>query len=377
MTEEWNNNNLEEEIEGDISDKGSPMVDEKEQHEAEVAEQEEEQVENEVEVVDIEEEEEEEEEDSDDDFDDFNAYDENDDDNSFGSFEEEENEPEYGKEHFQQGPPPDLVTFASSTFGSRETLHEKLDMFLEKMFPADKSGDTEESSNSSNLLSERSNDIYGQLSLLPHLKPPSWVKSKIRRHLLIKLGVPVNLDEILPTNSAVASSESTDLNGHVTSGDSSKQVETHLKPKQSRQRRASSVTEADIDWNGFIIPEFKDLSIDTKNKGESLLLDTTEVLSKIETENLAHSSQQHLLSSVTSIEELNEKLHQYQNNYDQLIQLSSIWQNQLVELKRDYEIYESVVQNFVGHTQRLKREELLANLDKVKIKSQSKKRTWK
>jgi len=33
---------------------------------------------------------------------------------------------------------------------------------------------------------------------IPPLKPPNWTRSRIRRQHLIALGIPVNLDEVLP-----------------------------------------------------------------------------------------------------------------------------------------------------------------------------------
>lgn len=32
----------------------------------------------------------------------------------------------------------------------------------------------------------------------PQTKPPNWIRSRIRRQHLITLGIPVNLDEVLP-----------------------------------------------------------------------------------------------------------------------------------------------------------------------------------
>lgn len=45
---------------------------------------------------------------------------------------------------------------------------------------------------------ERSRALWKQLITPPPLQPPNWTKSRIRRLFLISLGVPVDLDEILP-----------------------------------------------------------------------------------------------------------------------------------------------------------------------------------
>lgn len=46
--------------------------------------------------------------------------------------------------------------------------------------------------------SERSRALGDQLVTPPPSQPPNWTKSRIRRLFLVSLGVPVDLDEILP-----------------------------------------------------------------------------------------------------------------------------------------------------------------------------------
>ncbi|KAF2454613.1 hypothetical protein BDY21DRAFT_99499 [Lineolata rhizophorae] len=52
----------------------------------------------------------------------------------------------------------------------------------------------------STFLSERSLSLWSQLVAPPPLQPPNWVRSRIRRLFLVSLGVPVDLDEILPAS---------------------------------------------------------------------------------------------------------------------------------------------------------------------------------
>ena len=42
--------------------------------------------------------------------------------------------------------------------------------------------------------------LYSQLIAPPPLQPPNWVRSRIRRLFLVSLGVPIDLDEILPAS---------------------------------------------------------------------------------------------------------------------------------------------------------------------------------
>ncbi|KAI9734249.1 MAG: hypothetical protein M1834_002353 [Cirrosporium novae-zelandiae] len=47
---------------------------------------------------------------------------------------------------------------------------------------------------------DRSLSLWNQLVTPPPLQPPNWIKSRIRRLFLVSLGVPVDLDEILPAS---------------------------------------------------------------------------------------------------------------------------------------------------------------------------------
>ncbi|KAK3356129.1 hypothetical protein B0H65DRAFT_414735 [Neurospora tetraspora] len=46
----------------------------------------------------------------------------------------------------------------------------------------------------------RSASLWSQLVAPPPLQPPDWIRSRIRRLFLVSLGVPVDLDEILPAS---------------------------------------------------------------------------------------------------------------------------------------------------------------------------------
>lgn len=193
------------------------------------------------------------------------------------------------------------------------------------------------------LLDERSNAIFSQLSRLPHLRPNYWMKLHIRHNLLIKLGIPINLDEL------------------------------HEQTKDTHNRK-KSVNEQDIDWQGFVIPEFGELNI-SQDQLMQLMNKTNEMLSKFELDNLNNSSSAFLEGS--DEEKLREKLNQLKDNYKQLLQLSSVWTHQFDELKKNSEIYELVVQNLIGYSQKLERDELLNNLKQVKSKAKKRRSIWK
>lgn len=56
------------------------------------------------------------------------------------------------------------------------------------------------STQNSMFLTDRSLSLWSQLVAPPPLQPPNWVRSRIRRLFLVSLGVPVDLDEILPAS---------------------------------------------------------------------------------------------------------------------------------------------------------------------------------
>ena len=76
--------------------------------------------------------------------------------------------------------------------------------YFEKMFPSLRDGANLDAEALPDInpvfLSERSQSLWAQLVAPPPLQPPDWVRSRIRRLFLVSLGVPVDLDEILPAS---------------------------------------------------------------------------------------------------------------------------------------------------------------------------------
>lgn len=98
---------------------------------------------------------------------------------------------------------PPLTDF--DAFNSTSELHSALQGTLDQLLPSTKDLDTlplvEDISDSSAIFSsERSLSLWSQLVAPPPLQPQNWVKSRIRRLFLVSLGVPVDLDEILPAS---------------------------------------------------------------------------------------------------------------------------------------------------------------------------------
>ncbi|SMR51624.1 unnamed protein product [Zymoseptoria tritici ST99CH_3D1] len=148
--------------------------------------------------------------DDDDDFgDDFDEFAEEAEDDDFGDFDEATPSAEaappsvpepqsVSTQNILAGLPP--IDFSSQM--SASDLEGTITPYLDMIFP-----DTEpppanlpplDMANSSPFLSERSLSLWQQLVSPPPMQPPNWTRSRIRRLFLVSLGVPVDLDEILP-----------------------------------------------------------------------------------------------------------------------------------------------------------------------------------
>lgn len=77
--------------------------------------------------------------------------------------------------------------------------------YMSELFPElydQETASTEKSTTPSTdpILTDRSASLWSQLVAPPPLQPPNWIRSRIRRLFLVSLGVPVDLDEILPAS---------------------------------------------------------------------------------------------------------------------------------------------------------------------------------
>ena len=76
--------------------------------------------------------------------------------------------------------------------------------YLNALFPTTAQSDditiTPPSKDNPIFLTPRSASLWSQLVAPPPLQPPDWIRSRIRRLFLVSLGVPVDLDEILPAS---------------------------------------------------------------------------------------------------------------------------------------------------------------------------------
>ncbi|OOF96024.1 hypothetical protein ASPCADRAFT_207369 [Aspergillus carbonarius ITEM 5010] len=148
-----------------------------------------------------------------DDFDDFAEEQEDDDFGDFDDFDDGFQEPmteavEAEPAEFQpsQPPtPPSVPPLLDLDAISLTDLNITLSDSLDRLFPSTKDTASlrplDPIPNPTAIFStERSLSLWSQLVAPPPLQPQNWVKSRIRRLFLVSLGVPVDLDEILPAS---------------------------------------------------------------------------------------------------------------------------------------------------------------------------------
>lgn len=84
-----------------------------------------------------------------------------------------------------------------------EEILTAIEPYIEAIFPAtsiDTSFHPKPVLDNPTFLTQRSASLWSQLVAPPPLQPPNWVRSRIRRLFLVSLGVPIDLDEILPAS---------------------------------------------------------------------------------------------------------------------------------------------------------------------------------
>lgn len=396
--------------------------------------------------------------DDDDDFDDFNeasfqqaptigstnqenGHDGNDDDDDeFGDFDDfqvSQPSPTQQQQQKQQSQTQsqsisiDKVNFPTTIFNSPKEFSQRLTTTLDEIFPTSTPILEDNNNNNKNqittsiqLLNERSQEIYKQLSTLPYLQPTNWIKLNIRHNLLIKLGIPINLDELNDTNTISANPNNKNIVTSETQNDlkipgynfgSGGGGGGFVSVSVSGRQRKSSISINDINWNELNliseIPKFESLNIDDNLKN-SLINSTLDKLNQFELDNLYHNLTTTTTTttiSVTTAAEgdgssnnnnnnnksnsssndsgstiggghansqwIDEKLNKLTSNYNELLTLSSIWINQIDQLHEEFEIYENVIQSFIGYNQKLRREEIFENLKKLKKKKKKGKAT--
>ena len=133
----------------------------------------------------------------------FDEFAEEEDDDDFGEFDQAEEGVDETSYHVKTPQVPEtqhqLLDF--QRLDSSESVIEACQTFVDEIIPPNMYETQSEIPPVSNsFLNERSHSLWSQLVAPPALQPPHWVRSQTRRLFLVSLGVPVDLDEILPAS---------------------------------------------------------------------------------------------------------------------------------------------------------------------------------
>ncbi|KAG9694664.1 hypothetical protein KCU95_g4018, partial [Aureobasidium melanogenum] len=141
-----------------------------------------------------------------DDFDDFEEggadQADGDEDDDFGDFDDGFQQAE---EPSVPAPPPQPPNLNFADLQTSDDILQAMSPYMSELFPELYDQETAPSDKSAALstdpiLTDRSASLWSQLVAPPPLQPPNWIRSRIRRLFLVSLGVPVDLDEILPAS---------------------------------------------------------------------------------------------------------------------------------------------------------------------------------
>jgi hypothetical protein len=185
-------------------------------------------------------------------------------------------------------------------------------------------------------LSERSLSLWSQLVAPPPLQPPDWVRSRIRRLFLVSLGVPVDLDEILPASKQkkliLPSIHISGERSPRPSGDERSGALGRVKRENaSTGSLDSSTSKTERKRKGPPPPPELDLSSTT------MLCSTTEAA-------LGNFTDEELKAHVERLRELQGRANE----------VFDYWQKRLESALGDKEAFESVIENLVAHAKKIR-----------------------
>ncbi|KND95246.1 Uncharacterized protein C8E11.05c [Tolypocladium ophioglossoides CBS 100239] len=282
---------------------------------------------------------------SNDDFgDDFDDFEEGAHDDGFDDFED----------GFQQAPPststaqapvpvqPSVLPFPIVDFDglSPDEVISSTEPHLDTLFPPKDLDFTTPSplpKDSSMFLTPRSASLWSQLVAPPLLAPPDWIRSRTRRLFLVSLGVPVDLDEILPA-SKQKKLVLPSLNIHVTS------------PRTSSDSRSASRLRQG-EGNG------SSTSVDTQGKPTGSKrrkrLPPRPELDLVAARYLCMTTDE-ALNGMTN-EELKEHVNKLESMQGAAKDVLEYWQKRTDEKIGDREAFEGVIENLVKHARKVRK----------------------
>lgn len=285
-----------------------------------------------------------------DDFDDFEeGGDEEDDFGDFGEAGDADPTPTEQETDSVPIPPSDplshLPPIDFQALGSLIDIQESIMPYLQDLFPEMdmKSLNSRDTSLPAPepLLSDRSASLWSQLVAPPPLQPPNWIRSRIRRLFLVSLGVPVDLDEILP-----ASKQKKLVLPSIHLDTDSPRESTNLSRVRKEDVSSTSLTAAGDKSGDATKKERKKTGAERSNapslpnfdmNAAGLLCSTTEVA-------LSNLTDDELKTHIATLDDLNKKAGE----------VLEYWLKRKDSAVGDKEAFEGVIENLVGFVKKSK-----------------------
>lgn len=212
---------------------------------------------------------------------------------------------------------------------------------MKKLFPTlhETTHSTEEFPDVSiSFLNERSQSLWLQLATPPPLQPPNWVQSRIRRLFLVSLGVPVDLDEILPASKQrklvlpITSNED-DRSPAMTPGISIDPV-SEISREQGQSHTTAASTHARPALRRGRPPPPPEVDLNSAR----LICSTTSAA----------------MDNFT-VEELRNHIVRLEELQGQVTQSQSYWQGRKQSADGDKAAFEEVIENLVKHAKKIRK----------------------
>ncbi|KAI0851521.1 hypothetical protein F5Y00DRAFT_229991 [Daldinia vernicosa] len=189
----------------------------------------------------------------------------------------------------------------------------------------------------------RSASLWSQLAAPPPLQPPDWIRSRIRRLFLVSLGVPVDLDEILPASKqkklVLPSIHRVTSTGSLRTSSESRSVSRLRKPDTDNN---SSVS---VDSQGKEKPR----SASKRQKGPPEAPD----LDLVSAKQLCTTTDE-ALSGMTD-KELRQHVKKLQDMEVLANDVLEYWKKRTDEKIGDREAFEGVIENLVKHARKTRK----------------------
>ncbi|KAI2629645.1 hypothetical protein GGR54DRAFT_585914 [Hypoxylon sp. NC1633] len=189
----------------------------------------------------------------------------------------------------------------------------------------------------------RSASLWSQLAAPPPLQPPDWIRSRIRRLFLVSLGVPVDLDEILPASKqkklVLPSLHRVTSNGSLRTSTDSRSVSRLRKPGVDN---SSSVS---VDSQGKEKPR----SASKRRKGPP----EAPELDLVSAKQLCTTTEE-ALHGMTD-QELQQHVKKLRDMEDLAKNVLEYWKKRTDEKIGDRETFEGVIENLVKHARKTRK----------------------